>query len=98
MRVSELVETMPDIITFVKNLTPAVTQMVKSVEERLGDLTHVIHQDLLKMHTTNIKTALPRLIPSMKAFVSSLEKGKNLIPLDHLKGQMPDSVRNPRFD
>lgn len=75
LRVSELVETMPDMITFVKNLTPAVTNMVKLVEGRQGDLTHKVHQDLLKMHTNSVKKSLPPLISVMKAFVVTLERG-----------------------
>ena len=76
LRVSELVETMPDMITFVKNLTPAVTNMVKLVEGRQGDLTHKVHQDLLKMHTNSVKKSLPPLISVMKAFVVTLERGE----------------------
>ena len=75
LRVSELVETMPDLITFVKNLTPGVTETCKMVDARQVDLTHQVHRDLLIKHSTNVKKTLPLLISAMKAFVSTLEKG-----------------------
>lgn len=75
LRVSELVETMPDLITFVKNLTPGVTETCKMVDGRQADLTHQVHRDLLNKHTSSVKKALPLLISAMKAFVSMLEKG-----------------------
>eukprot|EP00794_Sanderia_malayensis_P016841 gene16841-18540_t len=75
LRVSELVEIMPDVITFVKNLTPAVFNMVKLVESRQADLTHKVHQDLLKMHCNDVKKSIPTLITAMKAFVVTLERG-----------------------
>ena len=75
LRVSELVETMPDLITFVKNLTPGVTETCKMVDGRQADLTHQAHRDLLIKHTTSVKKTLPLLISSMKAFVTTLERG-----------------------
>ena len=66
---------MPDLITFVKNLTPGVTETCKMVDGRQADLTHQVHRDLLNKHTMNIKKTLPLLISAMKAFVSTLEKG-----------------------
>jgi len=75
LRVSELVETMPDLITFVKNLTPGVTETCKMVDVREKDLTHQVHRDLLNKHTASVKKTLPLLISAMKAFVTTLEKG-----------------------
>ena len=75
LRVSELVETMPDLITFVKNLTPGVTETCKMVDGRQADLTHQVHRDLLIKHTTSVKKTLPLLISAMKAFVTTLERG-----------------------
>ena len=75
LRVSELVETMPDLITFVKNLTPGVTETCKMVDLRQTDLTHQAHRDLLIKHTTSVKKTLPLLISAMKAFVTTLERG-----------------------
>ena len=73
--IGEMVESMPDLVTFVKNLTPGITAMAKDVEARSKELTHRVHADILIKNLTDVKELTPLLIAAMKTFVMTLEKG-----------------------
>ena len=77
LQVAEVVERMEDLITFVKNLTPGVTNMAKQVEARAKELTHVAHADILDQRVASVKKMIPLLISSIKAFVTT-GAGKHL--------------------
>ena len=77
LQVAEVVERMEDLITFVKNLTPGVTNMAKQVEARAKELTHVAHADILDQRVASVKKMIPLLISSIKTFVST-GTGNNL--------------------
>uniref|UniRef100_T2MH95 Vinculin n=1 Tax=Hydra vulgaris TaxID=6087 RepID=T2MH95_HYDVU len=76
LQVAEVVESLPDCVTFVKNLTPGATSFAKKVEGRIPDLTHATHRDLLEKHKNSATQNIPRLISAMKSFVLTLENGK----------------------
>ena len=71
LQVAEVVERMEDLITFVKNLTPGVTNMAKQVEARAKELTHVAHADILDQRVASVKKMIPLLISSIKTFVTT---------------------------
>ena len=79
LQVAEIVESLPDCVTFVKNLTPGATSFAKKVEGRIPDLTHVTHRDLLEKHKNSARANIPRLISAMKSFVLTLENGSKFI-------------------
>ena len=77
LQVAEVVERMEDLITFVKNLTPGITNMAKQVEARAKELTHVAHADILQQRVASVKKMIPSLISSIKTFVTT-GSGKSL--------------------
>jgi vinculin len=83
--VAEVVEGMADLVTFVKNLTPGITNMAKQVEGRIKDLTHATHRDLLTQHMTGLKEKVQNLIPALKNFVQC-----------HTSGASADEARENR--
>ncbi|XP_072163078.1 vinculin-like [Diadema setosum] len=75
LAVSEVVDIMQDLVTFVKNLTPGMTNLAQKVTARSKELTHVAHANGLINHTESLKRTTPILISSMKIYVTTLQKG-----------------------
>ncbi|XP_033120194.1 vinculin-like isoform X3 [Anneissia japonica] len=73
LAVAEVVEGMEDLIVYVKNLTPGMTQMVKMVDGRQAELTHQVHRNMLIASKDKIKNLLPVLISSIKIFVTTIQ-------------------------
>jgi len=72
--VAEVVESLPDTVTYIKNLSPALLQMAKAVDNRIPDLTHVTHAELLQKHVASVKELATNLPNSMRAFVAASQK------------------------
>ena len=77
LSVAEIVESMEELVTFVKNLTPGITEMAKKVEARLEELTHQVHADMLKKSITTVKAMSTQLITSIKTYVLTVQRGNN---------------------
>nr|CAB3234304.1 vinculin-like [Phallusia mammillata] len=75
LKVSEVVQEMENLVTYVKNLSPGMTNMSRMVSQRSEELTNVNHAEKLAYEINSLKTQLPNLISSMKAFVSTLKDG-----------------------
>ncbi|XP_071956456.1 vinculin-like isoform X2 [Antedon mediterranea] len=73
LAVAEVVEGMEDLIVYVQNLTPGMTQMVKMVDGRQAELTHQVHRNILIASKDKIKNLLPVLISSIKIFVTTMQ-------------------------
>ncbi|XP_051935479.1 vinculin-like isoform X4 [Hippocampus zosterae] len=71
LTVSEVVETMEDLITYTKNLGPGMTKMSKMIEERQQELTHQEHRQMLVNSMSTVKELLPVLISAIKIFVAT---------------------------
>lgn len=74
IQVAEVVEVLPDCVTFLKNLSPGLLSMAQKVDGRIPDLTHQTHCELLQKHIKSAKMYAPLLINSMKAFISANNK------------------------
>jgi len=74
IQVAEVVEQMQDMVTFVRNLTPAITNMAKQVDNRILILTHTTHRDMLHKHLTGVKETVQKFVKSSKAYILALEK------------------------
>ena len=72
--VAEVVESLPDTVTYIKNLSPALLQMAKAVDNRIPDLTHITHAELLQKHVASVKELATNLPNSMRAFVAATQK------------------------
>ncbi len=70
IKVSEVVQTMEELVTFTKNLSPGMTAMTKLVDARQQDLTNPSHAAIIEAESEQVKRALPLLLSSMKAFVT----------------------------
>lgn len=75
LSVAEIVESMEELVTFVKNLTPGITEMAKKVEGRIEELTHQVHADMLKKSITTVKAMSTQLITSIKTYVLTVQRG-----------------------
>ncbi|TRY99566.1 hypothetical protein DNTS_032879 [Danionella cerebrum] len=71
LTVSEVVETMEDLITYTKNLGPGMTKMAKMIDERQQELTHQEHRVMLVTSMNTVKELLPVLISAIKIFVTT---------------------------
>ena len=75
--VAEVVESLPDTVTYIKNLSPGLLQMAKAVDNRIPDLTHVTHAELLQKHVASVKELATNLPNSMRAYISASQKNSN---------------------
>ena len=66
LSITELIEKMDDLVTYVKNLTPILTKMTREINAREKELTHQIHTDLLIQHLNQVKELTPLFISSIK--------------------------------
>nr|XP_002123754.1 vinculin [Ciona intestinalis] len=73
LKVSEVVAGMEDLVTYVKNLTPGMTNLSDLVLQRSKDLTNALHADQLKTGVADLRNQLPNLISSMKIFVTTVD-------------------------
>jgi len=69
LSVAEVIESMEDLVQFVKDLSPCLSKVTREVEKRVEDLTHQVHREILSRCVDQVKTLAPILICSMKIFV-----------------------------
>lgn len=72
LAISEVIETMEDLVQFVKDLSPCLSKVSHDVEGRRKDLLNPYQRDLLGQHLDQVKTLAPILICSMKIFIQIL--------------------------
>ncbi|ESN97209.1 hypothetical protein HELRODRAFT_187353 [Helobdella robusta] len=73
--ITEVVESLEDLVTFVKNLSPVLTKMAKEVDSREKELTHQVHREWLQRSLNQVKQLTPALISSIKIFVTTKNQG-----------------------
>ena len=99
LSVAEVIDSMEDLVQFVKDLSPCLSKVTREVEKRMEDLTHQVHREILSRCVEQIKTLAPILICSMKIFIQILsqggkgadEAGENR---NYLASRMTDEVRD----
>eukprot|EP00096_Caligus_rogercresseyi_P004203 TRINITY_DN1837_c0_g1_i4.p1 TRINITY_DN1837_c0_g1~~TRINITY_DN1837_c0_g1_i4.p1 ORF type:complete len:921 (-),score=329.98 TRINITY_DN1837_c0_g1_i4:363-3125(-) len=97
LSVAEVIESMEDLVQFVKDLSPCLSKVTFEVEKRIEDLTHQVHRECLSKCVEQVKTLAPILICSMKIFIQILmnggkgtdEAGENR---NYLAGRMSEEV------
>ena len=75
LAVAEVIETMEDLVQFVKDLSPCLTKVSRDVDSREKELTHLVHRDILVRCLDSVKTLAPILICGMKIYVQLLAQG-----------------------
>ncbi|KAL1130903.1 hypothetical protein AAG570_012144 [Ranatra chinensis] len=75
LAVAEVIETMEDLVQFLKDLSPCLSKVSKEVGAREKELTHQVHRDILVRCLEQVKTLAPILICSMKIFIHIISQG-----------------------
>ena len=77
LSVAEVIDSMEDLVQFVKDLSPCLSKVTREVEKRVEDLTHQVHRETLSKCVDQVKTLAPILICSMKIYVQIVsQRGK----------------------
>ncbi|XP_074659984.1 vinculin-like isoform X2 [Tubulanus polymorphus] len=75
LAVNEVIDSMEDLLTYVKNLTPGLTAMARQIDARQNELTHQVHRDMLIRSLEIVKQTTPTLISSIKIYISTKQQG-----------------------
>ncbi|XP_069166966.1 vinculin isoform X18 [Procambarus clarkii] len=97
LAVAEVIETMEDLVQFVKDLSPCLTRVSRDVDGRQQELTHQVHREILMRCLEGVKTLSPILICSMKIFIQIFHQGGKGIAeaaenRNYLAGRMTDEI------
>ncbi|XP_050719809.1 vinculin-like isoform X14 [Eriocheir sinensis] len=97
LAVAEVIETMEDLVQFVKDLSPCLTRVSRDVDARQQELTHQVHREILMRCLEGVKTLSPILICSMKIFIQIFHQGGKGIAeaaenRNYLTGRMTDEI------
>lgn len=75
LAVSEVIDTMEDLVQFLKDLSPCLSKVSREVSNREKELTHQVHSEILVRCLEQIKILAPILICSMKVYIHIVEQG-----------------------
>uniref|UniRef100_A0A0A9VYZ0 Vinculin n=1 Tax=Lygus hesperus TaxID=30085 RepID=A0A0A9VYZ0_LYGHE len=75
LAVAEVIETMEDLVQFLRDLTPCLSKVSQEVGAREKELTHQVHREILIRCLDQVKTLAPILICSMKIFIHIIAQG-----------------------
>nr|XP_027206010.1 vinculin-like isoform X2 [Dermatophagoides pteronyssinus] len=78
LAVAEVIDSMEDLVQFVKDLSPCLTKVSRDVDYREKELTHQVHREMLSRSLESIKTLAPVLICAMKIYVQLVAQGKTV--------------------
>lgn len=96
LAITEVVDRMEDLVTFVKNLSPVLTRMTKNVDSREKELTHQVHRDMLLRSLDQVKNLTPVLISGIKIFITAKQSGQGVIEAqnnrDYTVHKMSDEI------
>lgn len=96
LAITEVVDRMEDLVTFVKNLSPVLTRMTKNVDAREKELTHQVHRDMLLRSLEQVKNLTPVLISGIKIFITAKQSGQGAVEAqnnrDYTVRKMSDEI------
>ncbi|KAF0309831.1 Vinculin [Amphibalanus amphitrite] len=98
LAVAEVIDTMEDLVQFVKDLSPCLTKVSRDVDAREKELTHQVHREMLIRCLEQVKTLAPILICSMKIYIqltshpSNKGSGEAAENRNYLVGRMGDEI------
>jgi len=97
LAVAEVVDTLEDLVRFVKDLSPCLSKVSREVDSRQKELTHQVHRNILIRCLEEVKTLTPILICSMKIYIqihSGGGKGSDeaAVNRDYLSKRMTDEI------
>lgn len=75
LAVAEVIDTMEDLVQFLKDLSPCLSKVSREVSTREKELTHQVHAEILVRCLEQIKILAPILICGMKVYIHIMESG-----------------------
>ncbi|XP_045177292.1 vinculin-like isoform X9 [Mercenaria mercenaria] len=78
LAITEVVDRMEDLVTYVKNLSPVLTRMTKEVDAREKELTHQVHREMLIRSLEQVKNLTPVLISGIKIFITAKQSNQGI--------------------
>ncbi|KAI5734999.1 hypothetical protein M8J77_013013 [Diaphorina citri] len=75
LAVAEVIESMEDLVQFLKDLSPCLSKVSREVDAREKELTHQVHREILVRCLDQVKTLAPILICSMKIYIHIISQG-----------------------
>ncbi|KAJ1525124.1 hypothetical protein ONE63_009964 [Megalurothrips usitatus] len=76
LAVAEVIESMGDLVQFLKDLSPCLSKVSREVSARSEELTHQVHREILVRCLDQVKSLAPILICSMKIFIHIITQSK----------------------
>ncbi|XP_061724423.1 vinculin isoform X4 [Cydia pomonella] len=73
--VAEVIDTMEDLVQFLRDISPALSRAAREVAARAAELTHPPHAETLARCLESVKQLAPVLICSMKIYIHILTEG-----------------------
>ncbi|XP_059047686.1 vinculin [Achroia grisella] len=73
--VAEVIDTMEDLVQFLRDISPALSRAAREVAARASELTHPPHAETLTRCLDSVKQLAPVLICSMKIYIHILTEG-----------------------
>ncbi|XP_025834291.1 vinculin isoform X2 [Agrilus planipennis] len=75
LAVAEVIETMEELVQFLRDLSPCLSKVTREVSAREKELTHQVHAEILVRCLEQVKTLAPILICSMKIYIHIIMQG-----------------------
>lgn len=75
LAVAEVIETMEELVQFLRDLSPCLSKVSREVSSREKELTHQVHAEILVRCLEQVKTLAPILICSMKIYIHIITQG-----------------------
>ncbi|XP_022907074.2 vinculin isoform X2 [Onthophagus taurus] len=75
LAVAEVIETMEELVQFLRDLSPCLSKVSREVSAREKELTHQVHAEILLRCLEQVKTLAPILICSMKIYIHIASQG-----------------------
>ncbi|KAF5284255.1 hypothetical protein FQR65_LT00255 [Abscondita terminalis] len=75
LAVAEVIETMEELVQFLRDLSPCLSKVSREVSAREKELTHQVHAEILVRCLEQVKTLAPILICSMKIYIHIITQG-----------------------
>ncbi|XP_037808240.1 vinculin [Lucilia sericata] len=98
LAVAEVINTMEDLVQFLKDLSPCLSKVSREVGAREKELTHQVHSEILVRCLEQVKILAPILICSMKVYIHIVEQqGKGVEEAaenrNYLASRMSDEIQ-----
>ena len=74
LAIAEVINTMEDLVQFLKDLSPCLSKVSREVSAREKELTHQVHSEILVRCLEQVKILAPILICSMKVYIHIVEQ------------------------